>query len=638
MEHIIESIKNYLKREETDYAVMITGEWGSGKTYFWENELKNIVSHTPIPNSQKTGEEYIPIYLSLYGFDRIEKINEEIGSLVFFQNSKSKKIIEKSGEFITSLAGAIEKKYVGSELVKPLKDVFDQYKKDPISILNTKKYVLCFDDFERSKISNIELLGYINLFAVTYKMKTLIICNEEKIDKKKPTEETDNKLPFDSIKEKTIVITLKYHPELNDTIQNIIANVTKESKIFKNNNNKKECKEILLKQVKYFELVLEKYGNIRILKRVLQNFCEVFVDIKNSSDKYINIVAKKVILDLTFISHIYYLGKCKEIELFEFNNIFSKKVDSEIKQVMEDIYFGFTDRYSLINPLVTMVLDGRIDKNEFQLEIKSIVRDEKYKEGNSSLKNLYNFVGMKGSDFKNDVDKIIEQIKNNEIDFYEYLRLYDRFICFVSYSLIDLKYDEVDTLFRKGLNAAKQNATYRFHDSSSFFPSNDENEYSKKYNSDFRNYYSRLKNELKDNDEKSKHEYFLTELEKNNSKIFEPEFSHKGINFDGLEPVFDKLDIVRLVNILFKNEAPLLWEFGAMLYNRYERLKNAEQHFFVEEKALKQITEIIDEKIFSIDDLIIRYHLRKISDKCKKLSDKFSEYEKALKKTEKNNT
>ena len=40
MEDLIESILDYIRSDYTDYAIMINGEWGSGKTYFWNNKIR----------------------------------------------------------------------------------------------------------------------------------------------------------------------------------------------------------------------------------------------------------------------------------------------------------------------------------------------------------------------------------------------------------------------------------------------------------------------------------------------------------------------------------------------------------------------------------------------------------------------
>ena len=40
MEDLVESILDYIRADYTDYAIMINGEWGSGKTYFWNHKIK----------------------------------------------------------------------------------------------------------------------------------------------------------------------------------------------------------------------------------------------------------------------------------------------------------------------------------------------------------------------------------------------------------------------------------------------------------------------------------------------------------------------------------------------------------------------------------------------------------------------
>ncbi|PFV68696.1 hypothetical protein COL05_29520 [Bacillus sp. AFS059628] len=43
--YTVDSVLNYIKRENTSYAILLNGEWGSGKTYFWENVLKEKITN-----------------------------------------------------------------------------------------------------------------------------------------------------------------------------------------------------------------------------------------------------------------------------------------------------------------------------------------------------------------------------------------------------------------------------------------------------------------------------------------------------------------------------------------------------------------------------------------------------------------
>lgn len=62
-------IKHYLEEDKTHTAIMLTGEWGSGKTYYIENEL--------IPFLQD-GKKNKCVVISLYGLEDISEISKSI--------------------------------------------------------------------------------------------------------------------------------------------------------------------------------------------------------------------------------------------------------------------------------------------------------------------------------------------------------------------------------------------------------------------------------------------------------------------------------------------------------------------------------------------------------------------------------
>ena len=75
MEDLVESILDYIRSDYTDYAVMLNGEWGSGKTHFWNNKIKKKIEsiqlngkrHKLKSNYRVTFEKkYAQINLTLY--------------------------------------------------------------------------------------------------------------------------------------------------------------------------------------------------------------------------------------------------------------------------------------------------------------------------------------------------------------------------------------------------------------------------------------------------------------------------------------------------------------------------------------------------------------------------------------------
>ena len=43
MEKLNEIVNDYLKVKDTDYALMINGKWGCGKTYYLEHDFKDFI-------------------------------------------------------------------------------------------------------------------------------------------------------------------------------------------------------------------------------------------------------------------------------------------------------------------------------------------------------------------------------------------------------------------------------------------------------------------------------------------------------------------------------------------------------------------------------------------------------------------
>ena len=73
-QQIIDEILRYLHDDSYNYAVLIDGEWGSGKTYFVNNTLTKIIEkqESDLETSRKVQ------YISLYGCKAISDVQENI--------------------------------------------------------------------------------------------------------------------------------------------------------------------------------------------------------------------------------------------------------------------------------------------------------------------------------------------------------------------------------------------------------------------------------------------------------------------------------------------------------------------------------------------------------------------------------
>lgn len=172
---IIDFIKNYIDKTSYNYAILIDGSWGSGKTYFIENKLiPSIKENQKLKvSSNKEYKEKKIIYISLYGItSRAELIKQMfIETMPFSDLLKSKKFGVVSGFSKTILAGALS--YTGITL--PDKTI------DNSDFISLENCILIFDDLERCDMNVNEVLGYINNFVEHDGIKVIIAANEKEL-------------------------------------------------------------------------------------------------------------------------------------------------------------------------------------------------------------------------------------------------------------------------------------------------------------------------------------------------------------------------------------------------------------------------------------------------------------------------
>lgn len=167
-EEIESVIVEYLNNPNAEYAVMIDGEWGSGKTYFLKDSLMRIME--TIDNGKNKRRKYA--YVSLYGVKSIEEISKEI---VFqFLGKKNKKKVENGDAVLETVSNVLTASFgvVNIDLSK-IKNILNK--------IEINDWLICFDDLERCSLPVNEILGYINRLVEHNKCKVIVLANEKEI-------------------------------------------------------------------------------------------------------------------------------------------------------------------------------------------------------------------------------------------------------------------------------------------------------------------------------------------------------------------------------------------------------------------------------------------------------------------------
>jgi hypothetical protein len=190
-DEIICLIIEYINEDIYNYAILLDGEWGSGKTNFVktklipsieklpheiENQKRKSLLYKNVCNKRNSKEKRkltkSVIYISLYGL----KDTEAISSMLFFKILEfSLRINAKILPIIGAGTKAIIDKYGLSALsdIKPA-NIFAEF-------ANYKRYIFIFDDLERCSIPINEVLGFINNLVEQNNIKVIIITNQSEI-------------------------------------------------------------------------------------------------------------------------------------------------------------------------------------------------------------------------------------------------------------------------------------------------------------------------------------------------------------------------------------------------------------------------------------------------------------------------
>lgn len=245
----VEIIKQYLIID-TNYAVIITGKYGIGKTFFYKNELSPMMEKTSIPG--KPSKKYIPIHISLFGIKSIEDVQSQI-FLSLFPILKNKKVKLASGIGKMILRGTTQLLNLG-EVDKYFED-FESIQQDYIDY---DELVLCFDDLDRVgdgfKINDI--LGFTNSLVENAGAKVILIAND------KILHETEgfNKNAL----EKVIGIFIQYSNNIEAVCEAIIKDKCSESKAY--------CDFLMSHKSLIIETIQKNDGNLRNLLFFIEHF------------------------------------------------------------------------------------------------------------------------------------------------------------------------------------------------------------------------------------------------------------------------------------------------------------------------------------------------------------------------------
>ena len=493
MEDLVESILDYIRAEYTDYAIMINGEWGSGKTYFWNHKIK-----PKIEAMQVNGKKLTPIYMSLYGISNLEEISKKIFiETTQLMDKNLKKFMGASG------VGSIpEYAKTGLDMANFFGVTQNGDRLDYAQFFSTDDKVLCFDDLERANVDVIDILGYINNFVEHDHIKTIIICNEKELSTKlknsnlemktfiatylldkesklniktdKPMVERirdtieyvfDKANDYERIKEKLIGETFEYAPEFNYIINGLLMRY----------ENNADLIRFLRENTALITSTFNKSGtrNLRILKHALNNFKKIFDTVTNSYPNTNNRVLQTMLIFTIAISFEIKAGKITKDKFVNINNneeyksvlvssrVFMDNRQFYIKEFDNNYYYNFKAEYRFFKFIEKYVRTRIFDMKIFK-ENMEVIRDTVDTKQLPGYKRLLTEEYWKIPDdqFNGVIDETLDYVKNGRIEIIHIVKLFSYFAYFIKKDLINYDMRTIKSVFFNGMNISSLTSTY----------------------------------------------------------------------------------------------------------------------------------------------------------------------------------
>jgi hypothetical protein len=365
--HVTEYLDYYIKLENPQYAVLLKGNWGCGKTYYVKNLKKSW--HEPEDGEQIKLQ---PIYISLNGIESVKTINDKLRAEINpFLYSKGMQVARKIFKGLLKSTAKIDLNFDDDEksegnvsLNIDSLGIFDK-KSDDIK----GKRILIFDDIERCKIATDELFGYINNFVEHSACKVILVSDEEKIKRKYESDKDKSGISYKDFKEKLIGQTFEIESDIEMAITHFIEDTQKLKSNQELLNHKLLVQEIF---------IASQLDNLRVLKQALFDFNRFtsFFETELSEEANYKEFIKNILTYFIIVYAEHKTGNDK-IHKFQAFHIYNDQNQEESK--IENKYIAILDKYKIshssysitIQSIIRYIENGFIDVNKLNKELKS---------------------------------------------------------------------------------------------------------------------------------------------------------------------------------------------------------------------------------------------------------------------------
>lgn len=417
--YIIDYIRKYIKNSVNSAAVMIDGDWGSGKTFF----IKEVLAKELKPDLKNMKKNIC--YITLNGISTIDEFIRryqiELIKIGLIEKKRGKKDDYGVMDIITGFDALVPDYHAKaySNIIKGLAKGTSQY----LANKYTESTIFIFDDLERCKIDIEEILGSINDLIEHKNSKVIIVANDKEIKKEKS---------YQKIKEKFISRTLKYSCNLDS----------------------------------FFVYLKKQYKDLYELDNILWDDFKGIIKNKKCMNLRTILSAFSIMDEVHSIIYNDIKKENMEIIIYCYNYLFKDIVTAEIwykagrnrPEKRHDSIRGMyilEDYEYLFDFIVDIIFEGIYDENNIRKEIMNFIKFNKYEGSLSPIVKLKTYAELEDNEILAEFDNLINILLKNKFS----ISCYPEIIR-IAISLYDLgykphnltTYDEFENVLEKNVD------------------------------------------------------------------------------------------------------------------------------------------------------------------------------------------
>ena len=398
-EQISQYLNKYITNPDPQYAVMLKGKWGCGKTFFISNWIKEYKK-----GFQKGENTLDPIYVSLYGLNKTSQITKAIDCALHpYLYSKGAKFTKELFKIAGKIAfkTSLDWNNDGKEDISldATLDSFSFLTSDLNQTIGTK--LIVFDDLERCLIDMKLLLGYINNFVEHGSCHVILVGDETHV-------RDETKKILVEFKEKTVGREFELEPDIDTAITHFL---TKDIPLSEWLQNQKELITDIFNATNC--------NNLRILRQCLYDFNTLFLEVEKDLTE-MNITLMQSILATYIATYCEYRGEYHDLFTeWDWSYTAVAVGDEETKNRLSNLQYKYREiieKYNFevlnhdhINKIIYEIETG----NSLQTYVKDLLKQIQHE--TTPQDKLSNFINMPSETFEAECSALIDNVENNKI-------------------------------------------------------------------------------------------------------------------------------------------------------------------------------------------------------------------------------